>query len=45
MVSCLSDEAEFLYKASNYYPNAEETIKWNDEDLNINWPGNHHHYH
>lgn len=35
----MNDESEIVYKASSFYnPNAEETINWNDEDLNINWP-------
>lgn len=35
----LSDEAEFLYKATNfYYPEYEDHIIWNDDNLNINWP-------
>lgn len=35
----LSDEAEFLYKTSNYYaPEHERCILWNDKDLAINWP-------
>lgn len=34
-----SDEAEFVYKCTDYYnPSAEVSIKWNDELLNINWP-------
>jgi dTDP-4-dehydrorhamnose 3,5-epimerase len=35
----LSDSADFLYKASDYYaPEFEHTILWNDPDLNIKWP-------
>jgi len=35
----LSDEAEFLYKTTDYYaPEFERCIKWNDEDLAIEWP-------
>ena len=35
----LSEEAEFLYKATNYYaPQFERAIIWNDEDLAIEWP-------
>lgn len=34
-----SDEAEFVYKCTDYYnPNAEVSIAWNDTDLNIVWP-------
>lgn len=34
-----SDEAEFVYKCTDYYnPNAEASIKWNDAILNIEWP-------
>lgn len=37
---CLSNEAEFLYKTTNYYSkNHERTIAWNDPDLNIDWKG------
>lgn len=36
--SVLSDEAEVLYKASNEYaPECDAGIRWNDEELNINW--------
>ena len=35
----LSDEAEFLYKTTDYYsPKNERCIRWNDEDLAIGWP-------
>lgn len=35
----LSEEAIFSYKVDNYYaPQAEETILFSDEDLNIHWP-------
>jgi dTDP-4-dehydrorhamnose 3,5-epimerase len=35
----LSDEAEVLYKATDYYmPNAERCIKWDDPIINIKWP-------
>ncbi|EPJ3899491.1 dTDP-4-dehydrorhamnose 3,5-epimerase [Proteus mirabilis] len=35
----LSDEAEFLYKATNFYhPKSESNIIWNDPYLNIVWP-------
>jgi dTDP-4-dehydrorhamnose 3,5-epimerase len=34
-----SDEAEFVYKCTDYYnPQAELTIKWDDTYLNIDWP-------
>jgi len=35
----LSDMAEMLYKASDFYaPEHERTIRWDDPDLAINWP-------
>jgi dTDP-4-dehydrorhamnose 3,5-epimerase len=35
----LSDSADFLYKATDYYaPEFEQTIPWNDPDLGIEWP-------
>jgi dTDP-4-dehydrorhamnose 3,5-epimerase len=35
----LSESADFLYKATNYYaPAAERSIRWNDEQLAITWP-------
>lgn len=35
----LSDEAEFVYKTTNYYcPKFEAGISWCDGFLNINWP-------
>ena len=35
----LSDEAVFTYKVDNVYaPQAEAGIKWNDEDIAIEWP-------
>ncbi|PCI06243.1 MAG: dTDP-4-dehydrorhamnose 3,5-epimerase [Gammaproteobacteria bacterium] len=34
----LSDSAEFLYKTTDYYaPEHERCIKWDDEQLAINW--------
>jgi len=37
----LSDEAEFLYKTTEYYlPELERSIVWNDKDLGIDWPVN-----
>ena len=35
----LSEVAEFLYKATNYYaPQYERTLLWNDPDVGIEWP-------
>lgn len=35
----LSEEAEFVYKCTDYYhPEDEGGIIWNDPDININWP-------
>jgi dTDP-4-dehydrorhamnose 3,5-epimerase len=35
----LSDSADFLYKATEYYaPKFERTILWNDTELGIEWP-------
>ena len=34
----LSESAEFLYKTTDYYaPEYERCIRWNDEDLAIDW--------
>ncbi|WP_050504430.1 dTDP-4-dehydrorhamnose 3,5-epimerase [Aeromonas media] len=34
-----SDEAEFVYKCTNYYnPGAEKSIRWDDDFLQVNWP-------
>lgn len=34
----LSESAEFLYKATDFYePSAEAAIAWNDPDLDIHW--------
>jgi dTDP-4-dehydrorhamnose 3,5-epimerase len=35
----LSDEAEVLYKATDYYyPEYDSGLIWNDKIININWP-------
>jgi dTDP-4-dehydrorhamnose 3,5-epimerase len=35
----LSDEAEFVYKCTDFYhPEDEGGIIWNDANININWP-------
>jgi dTDP-4-dehydrorhamnose 3,5-epimerase len=34
-----SNEAEFVYKCTNYYhPLAEVSIVWNDPEINVKWP-------
>ncbi|MFW5402153.1 dTDP-4-dehydrorhamnose 3,5-epimerase [Yersinia sp. 1252 StPb PI] len=34
-----SEEAEFVYKCTDYYnPQHEQSILWNDKELNIEWP-------
>lgn len=34
-----SESAEFVYKCTDYYaPSYEQSILWNDLDLNISWP-------
>lgn len=34
-----SDSAEFVYKCTDYYaPEHEVSVKWDDPQLNINWP-------
>jgi dTDP-4-dehydrorhamnose 3,5-epimerase len=36
---CLSKNCAVYYKCSNYRDKqSEKTIKWNDKNLNINWP-------
>ena len=35
----LSDDAEFLYKTTDYwFPEHERTLLWNDPALGIEWP-------
>ncbi|MBH21722.1 MAG: dTDP-4-dehydrorhamnose 3,5-epimerase [Rhodobiaceae bacterium] len=35
----ISETAEFSYKCTDYYaPEYERSLKWNDVDININWP-------
>ena len=35
----LSDQAEFLYKTTNYYaPDCDRGILWDDKDIGIKWP-------
>ena len=35
----LSDTAQFVYKATNYYAQqSERSIIWNDPDISISWP-------
>ncbi len=35
----LTDDVQLLYKVDNFYtPLSEGTIKWNDPDVNIEWP-------
>ena len=37
----LSESADFLYKATDFYaPEHERGIKWDDPDIGIDWPGN-----
>lgn len=34
-----SPEAEFLYKCTDFYhPQSEVSVRWNDPELNIDWP-------
>ncbi len=36
----LSEQAEVLYKATDYYaPQWERTLLWNDPTVNVRWPG------
>ena len=35
----LSDTADISYKVTDYWnKDAEKSVMWNDEDININWP-------
>ncbi|MGP7735208.1 dTDP-4-dehydrorhamnose 3,5-epimerase [Oceanimonas smirnovii] len=35
----MSDSADFVYKCTNYYaPEHDRSLRWNDPELNINWP-------
>jgi dTDP-4-dehydrorhamnose 3,5-epimerase len=35
----LSETADFVYKCTDYYrPDDERIIRWDDPDLNIDWP-------
>ena len=35
----LSDEADFVYKCTDYYtPGDEYAVRWDDPDLAIEWP-------
>ena len=35
----LSETADFLYKTTDYYaPEHERCIRWDDVELQINWP-------
>lgn len=35
----LSDEAEFLYKTTDYYyPEFERSVRWDDPAINVKWP-------
>ena len=38
----LSEQADFLYKTTDYYaPEHERCIRWDDPDIGIAWPENH----
>ncbi len=38
----LSEQADFLYKTTDYYaPEHERCIRWDDPDMGIDWPKNH----
>ena len=35
----MTEDAEFVYKCTDYYnPEGERCIKWDDPDINIEWP-------
>lgn len=35
----MSDQAEFVYKCTDYYhPSSEVSVKWDDKELAIDWP-------
>jgi len=35
----LSDQADFLYKATDYYaPELERTVRWDDPSVGVSWP-------
>jgi len=35
----LSDSADFLYKATDYYaPQAEQALRWDDPEIGVQWP-------
>lgn len=35
----LSETADFLYKTTDYYaPQAEQSVRWNDSSLAVDWP-------
>jgi dTDP-4-dehydrorhamnose 3,5-epimerase len=35
----MSETAEFVYKCTDYYaPQYEESLKWDDPTINIDWP-------
>lgn len=39
----LSETAELLYKTTEYYePESEKILKWNDKEINIQWPTHEH---
>lgn len=37
----ISDQAEFVYKCTDYYnPKSEVSVRWDDKTIGINWPVN-----